>query len=400
MSSLSSRVLEILRTAVSEQNGPVGLVYAAINKHGEIIVEEAAGHRALGSEELMTTDSIFAYFSVTKVITAIASWSRENLPSTNRSKLTCCRPEIAQAQVIQEDLTLLPATTKITLRMLLTHTAGFAYTWQNERKWKYRQLHPFPDETEATMEALLEPLLSFEPGTGWQYGPSIDWAGEVVSRVSGQTLGNYFHDHIFAPLGLEAQDIAIVVSPTVRERVVGIQQRLPDGTMTPRASLKHDRMSDATKFHSGGGGIFGTARTFLSVIVVLLRGGVGANSVRILREETVKEMLADHVACKLPGALEKPMFTAKPEIAYPFPKPQGKPPRLGHGLSFQIQLDGVPATGRSEGSINWGGLANLYWQADPKNGVASVLMCQHTPFADPQVLKPLVAVEKTLCGCL
>lgn len=217
-----------------------------------------------------------------------------------------------------------------------------------------------------------------------------------MSRVSGQPLGDYCRDHIFAPLGLSAEDITFVVPPSMRERVVAIHQRLPDGTMAPRASVKHDRMSDTSKFHSGGGGIFGTARAFLRIIVVLLRGGLGANGVRILKDETVADMLEDHVACKLPGALDKPSFIAKPEVAYPFAKPHGKPPRIGHGLSFQIQFDGVPATGRSEGSVNWGGLANLYWQADPRNGAASVLMCQHTPFADPTVLKPLMAAEKAL----
>jgi len=78
--------------------------------------------------------------------------------------------------------------------------------------------------------ALRAPL-AFDPGTRWEYGIGIDWAGQMVERVSGMTLGEYFAEHVTGPLGMHAT--AYVHSPSMLERAAAIHARLPDGSLTP-----------------------------------------------------------------------------------------------------------------------------------------------------------------------
>ena len=77
-----------------------------------------------------------------------------------------------------------PATKPVTLHHLLTHTSGFAYDTWDESMLKYNTLHGGPA---AGTVAPLTPLI-FEPGTRWQYGTSMDWAGRLVEAVSGLRL--------------------------------------------------------------------------------------------------------------------------------------------------------------------------------------------------------------------
>ncbi|KZV86483.1 beta-lactamase/transpeptidase-like protein [Exidia glandulosa HHB12029] len=198
--SLQEKVSRILNDGVA--NSPfAGAVYSAVDRDGHIIVEEAAGLRALGCEDKMTMHTIFPIFSTTKTITCIAWSNAGSSPSTRRSKKIV--PEFAQIRVLQGDGTLKPAQNKITLRMLLAHTLGHAYgpTNDNLRKHLHIQGSIVPEFSGKRKDLLDAPLI-YEPGTSWEYGVGLDWAGEVISRVSGLTLGQYFEENIYQPLGV------------------------------------------------------------------------------------------------------------------------------------------------------------------------------------------------------
>jgi len=391
--SLKAQVKGILDATTGEVNGPVGIVFGAVDKHGKLLVAEASGKTALNGDDPMTVDSYFPLFSTTKNLVGIAAMQ---LVEQGKLKLDepidTILPELTAPQILTDDLTLRPATKKITLRMLLSHTAGFGYTFFNHKlaKWFEKQ-NTGIDEFSGTIEGFGSPLL-FEPGEGWEYGINLDWAGEAVARVSGKTLGEYCAEHIFKPLGLK--DISFDVSPQNRSRLVAMHQRHADGTITQRDHLPFVHKST---FDSGGAGAFGTLHDYLQILVALLNGGTGANGAQILKPETVKEMFIDQIGY-LPG---RPMDVTIPSArdGYTYDVVGDPSIRKGWGLTFQLNLDPLP-TGRSANSANWAGLANLYYSVDPTKGIATMVMSQSLPFFDMKVILPWLTAEKIVYDSL
>jgi len=94
-----------------------------------------------------------------------------------------------------------PVKRSVTLRQLLTHTAGYTYDIWNENTGRYEKEANLPGLITCKDDALKTPL-AFDPGERWEYGINIDFAGKMVEKVSGQRLEGYFRDHIFGPLGM------------------------------------------------------------------------------------------------------------------------------------------------------------------------------------------------------
>ncbi|EJD37012.1 beta-lactamase/transpeptidase-like protein [Auricularia subglabra TFB-10046 SS5] len=413
--TLAADIKTILEKAVTAPNGPAGLVYGAVDAKGNFLVCEAAGKRVLGKDEPMTTDSFFPLFSTTKLLATIGA-----LQLVEQGKLSLDEPihtvlpEILKVNYLKPDGTLVePAprawTEKITLRILLSHTSGFGYGFFNsslEKLWRQRG---GPDELNGTREGTLDTPLTFEPGTRWQYGVGIDWAGEAIARVSGLGLGEYLKQNVFAPLGV-ADEITFRLTPAQAAKLVGHHQRGPDGVLRP---AEHLGLVHNATFESAGAGALGTAGGYLTVLSALLNGGVGANGARILKEETVKSMFVNQVPDGVPG-LGETIVPARPELTNPVPTPPGM--RKGWGLSFELNLvnslllfvtgflfhfaqDPLP-TGRSANSGLWAGLANLYYTVDPTKGVATMILSQSFPFFDPAVLAPLLDAEQVIYASL
>ena len=154
----------------------------------------------------------------------------------------------------------------ITLRHLMTHTAGFAYEIWRPAIASIRRATDTPGITTCTNAALTTPLL-FDPGDRWEYGISIDWVGKMVETTSGQKLDRYFQDNIFGPLGMT--DTAFKLSPAQRGRLASVHQRDDKGALTPiEFALPED-----PEFLMGGGGLYGTARDYLAFTQMILQGG-------------------------------------------------------------------------------------------------------------------------------
>lgn len=127
--------------------------------------------------------------------------------------LSSLAPELAAKQVITgfsedgETPLLEPQVRPITLEMLLTHSSGIAYDFLDPRIDRWRQKSAprsqHRDENgKMSVEEMFGHPLSFQPGAGWMYGPSVDWAGRIVERMTGKTLGERMHERIFGPLGI------------------------------------------------------------------------------------------------------------------------------------------------------------------------------------------------------
>lgn len=391
MMSLASSVKQILDAAVSGPNGPAGLVFGAVDRNGKFLVAEASGRLGLDKDEPMTTESYFPLYSVTKSIVGIAA-----MQLVEQGKLALDEPAeqylpaISELQVVDDDGVLRAPKRKITLRMLLTHTAGLGYTFFNHRLRKFWESRGGPDEFNGTREGLLDFPLVNEPGEIWGYSTGLDWTGEIIAQVSGLTLSEYCSKNIFTPLGIN--DMGFAVPSELRPRLVSLHRRKENGTVEV---IDHLPFIHGASVDSGGAGSFGTLRSFLTMLAAVINGGVGPNGARILNSDTVQEMFKNQVS-GFPG-LTVALSSSRKELTSDFIIPKGM--QLGWGITWMLNLDPLP-TGRSALSAHWAGLPNLYYTADPTKGVALILMCQQIPFGDPAVLTTFLSLEGAVYASL
>jgi methyl acetate hydrolase len=372
----------ILRKVVKSHPRVPGVVAMASDRAGNGF-GGAAGVRRLGEDAPMTTDSIFALFSLTKAITATAALQ---LVEQGRLDLDApakrYAPEIATLQVLEgfDDtgaLMLRPPKREITTRMLLLHTAGFGYPfWNTICKRLAEQGEPIPRG--GMKRALMTPLL-FDPGERWEYGRGLDWCGLVIEGIVGERLDAVFKQHIFEPLGMN--DTGFLLSDSMSARRAAMHQREADGALTPLDS----EAPAEPEVYMGGGALFGTVGDYMRFLRMWLNDGVG-ECARVLKPETV-EMAARNGLGEMkikPLPSVEPLLTNEAEF---FPG-QSK----SWSLAFMVNDEEAP-TGRPAGSLGWSGLGNLYYWLDRKNGVAGVWATQIFPFMDPTSLGGFLAFE-------
>ena len=226
----------------------------------------------------------------------------------------------------------------------------------------------------------------FDPGDRWEYGISVDWIGKMVETVSGQKLDRYFQDNIFGPLGIK--DTSFKVSASQRARLASVHQRDDKGALAPIEF----GLPEEPEFLMGGGGLYGTARDYLTFTQMILQGGT-LNGVQVLRRETVDLMSQNHIA-----QLDVPtMKTAAPGLSNDVDLFPGM--RKGWGLSFLINTQDAP-TGRSAGSLAWAGLANTYFWIDRTKRVSGVFLSQVLPFYDTTAIDLFAKFETEIYKAL
>ena len=356
--------------AVESKTMP-GIVAAAVTDKGTLY-EGAFGTREMGKSTPMTLDTIVWIASMTKAITGTAAMQLvEKGKLSLDSPADAVVPELAKAKVLEGwdgDRPKLRAPKRpITLKQLLTHTAGYSYEIWRPDIARYQQVTNTPGITTCTNAALTTPLL-FDPGDRWDYGINIDWAGKMVEASSGQKLDTYFQQNIFGPLGMK--DTGFKLSAAQKARVSAVHQRDDKGTLAP----VEFGLPENPEFLMGGGGLYGTAGDYLAFAQMIMNGGTHKGA-QVLRRETVDQMSQSQI-----GAIEIPVLkTAIPPLSNDvalFPG-IGK----GWGLSFLINTQPVPG-GRSAGSLAWAGLANTYFWIDRAKKVCGVFLSQLLPFYD------------------
>jgi methyl acetate hydrolase len=374
--SMKERIDSILGRAA--QTGEIPGVVAMVTNREGTLYEGAFGRRVLDQAAAMTPDTVGWIASMTKAVTGAGAMQ---LVEQGRLDLDAPAlrivPEIANAQVLTGfDATGQPQTRPpkrpITLRHLLTHTAGFSYEIWNPDIQKYQAAKGLPGVTTCENAALRTPLL-FDPGERWDYGINIDWAGKMVEAVSGMKLGAYLTRHLFEPLGMDST--AFKITPAMRERLAKIHQRGEGGKLTPLMELE---IPQEPEFEMGGGGLYSSAGDYLKFVRMILNDGAG-NGNRVLRPETVDLMARNNMGENRVGLLR----TAIPPLSNDAEFFPGLP--KAWGLSFQINTQRAP-TGRPAGGLMWAGLANSYYWIDRASGVGGVYLTQILPFADARSL--------------
>lgn len=365
----------LLRRAAESGDVP-GVVAMVANRNG-MVYEGAFGKRVLGQNALMTVDTVGWIASMTKALTAAGAMQLVEQGKLDlESPASKWVPEIADSQVLEGfDASGQPRTRPpkrpITLRHLLTHTAGYAYEIWSTDIIKYQQAKGIPGITSCENAALKTPLL-FDPGERWFYGINIDWAGKMVEAVSGKKLGAYLAEHLFGPLGMSST--AFKITPAMRARLAKIHQRDDKGAL---AAVDLE-IPQEPQFEMGGGGLYGTAGDYLKFVQMILSRGK-ANGKHLLKPETVDQMTRNNMG-DTPVTMLK---TAMPPLSNDAEFFPGVP--KSWGLSFQINEAPAP-TGRPAGGLMWAGLANSYFWIDLRNGIGGVYLTQILPFADKKSL--------------
>jgi methyl acetate hydrolase len=381
----------ILERIVTSSPRVPGVVAMATDRHRNIY-EGAAGKRRLDRDSDMTTDSVFAIFSTTKAITgtAVLQLVEEgkldlDAPAKNYA------PEIGKLQVLEGfdadgNPKLRPPKRDVTTRMLLLHTAGFAYDFFNETYNRLAQERGQPSVITASKAALTTPLL-FDPGDDWEYGSNIDWAGQVVEGIAGKRLGEVMQEQIFEPLDMTST--AFVPTPTMRARRAGMHQREADGSLTAMTDFELPRDPEV---HMGGHGLYSTVQDYCKFIRMWLNDGTGPKR-RVLKKETVlaaeKNGLGDKKIKGLPGVI--PSLSNYAEFFPGMSK--------SWALTFMINEEDAP-TGRPAGSLAWAGLPNLFYWIDRRNGIGGFWATQVFPFADPTSVAGYLAFETAVYDSL
>jgi CubicO group peptidase (beta-lactamase class C family) len=377
----STAVDEALRSGIARRRIPA--VVGMVSSENKTLYAGAFGKRD-ASGVPVRVDSIFAIASMTKAVTTVAALQLVEQGKVDLAEPIAGRlPQLANLEVLEGfdaagKPSLRPARTPVTLRHLLTHTSGLCYDTWDGNMFRCTSANP------ATDPAKPGPLM-FEPGTRWQYGQGVDWAGRLVEAISGTTLENYFQEKIFRPLGME--DTSYILPASKFERMVSRYHR-QDGS-----DLKQDerKLPTPPTTFNGGGGLYSTAADYVRFMQLILNHGTGSNNVRILQPKTVESMMTNQIGHLTAGKMKsfKPNTSADVDI------------QPGHtekwGLGFLINTTPY-AGGRSAGSLAWAGLYNTFYWIDPKRRRCAVILMQYLPFVDKEAVGLLDDFERVVYG--
>ena len=353
----------------------------------------SAGTIAFDSEAKAGPKSLYRVYSMTKPITGLAVMKLIEEGKLGLDQpLGDIVPEMKSLQVLTDPKTMAVEPAKpITIRHLLTHTAGLSYSiMRNPVSALYikngvvpggrgREKEPGADLAPArTLEDLVTRLgklpLAFQPGARWDYSVAFDVLGLVIQRVSKQPFSDYLHDKFFKPLKMNDTDF--VVDHQKADRLVSVYA-VKDGKPVVVEDRKGSPFLRDRDLPSGGGGLISTAHDYIRWTTMLTNEGV-LDGVRVVKAETVRKAASN----LLPeGAVFGGAF--------------GTGGAFGAGVSIvTTQKPGM----EPPGSYGWFGIAGTQEWVDPVNKVSVVLMLQLNPTTYPVRGEIRTAAYKDFAG--
>ncbi|ADM10126.1 Beta-lactamase [Parvularcula bermudensis HTCC2503] len=348
-----------------------------IARHGEIAHFSAQGHQAMtdGSPPI-DQRTIYRIYSMTKPVTSVAVMM---LAEEGRlhlgDPLFKYLPAFKKMTVWDEQGDHQPAKRPITLRDLMTHQAGFTYSFLMQHRldalYRERDLDPIagPLDLETFCDRLAELPLLFSPGERWNYSVATDVLGRVVEVVSGQSLPSFFSERIFGPLGMV--DTGFHVADSELSRLSALYQRDPvtkDISLYDGGGAASATAAKAPSLPSGGGGLYSTMADYYRFCRFLLgKGSLGG--IRLLSPKTMDFMSLNH----LPGGKTMGQMGDK---TFSEARMEGS----GFGLGFAVVTDmAAQQQPSSLGTFSWGGLASTYFWIDPTEELIGLMMTQLIP---------------------
>ena len=349
-------------------------IVALVMQDGKVVYEKAFGWADKEAGRKMTTDTIFRIASQTKALTstavmqlveegslALSTRAGTLIPSFARTSVAVANERGVVSQVA--------ARRPITIRDLLTHTAGISYGTEPSvaKMYEAKGLGPAAgagwytaDKNEGvcdTMDRLGTLPFVSQPGESWVYGYNTDVLGCIVEKVSGVPLDAYIRDHITTPLGMK--DTQFFLPAAQKERFAAVYSSGEDGkyVRAPEGGRGQGAYIDGPRRNfAGGAGLLSTARDYARFLEAMRRGG-SLDGARLLSPLAVKLMSTNQI-----GELHSTTG-------------------LGWGLGFET-VDRFGANGMSgEGAFGWGGAYGSLYRVDPEAHLVMTLMIQLIPNA-------------------
>lgn len=382
-------------------DGKVAGASVSIRRGGHLAHTAVAGFADIARQVPMAPDTLVRIKSMTKPLTSVAALmlyeeGRFQLDDPVARFLPCFAGQKVAVGGRQDRIETVPAVRDITIRDLLTHTAGLTYGFIGETAVDamyrahgidfqldspLREGPPTGTLGDMVARAAAMPLLA-QPGTRWNYSIASDVVGHLVAVVSGQELPDFMSRRIFQPLGMD--DTAFTV-PQAKLGRLAAHYAPGQGGLQLIDDPPTSRFGSVPTLHSGGGGLVSTARDYLRFCQMLLNAGV-LDGERLLGRKTVDLMCCNHLAGDIASAGTPFRGAASTGV--------------GFGLGVSVMLDPVRAQILgSVGEFGWIGSASTAFWVDPTEDMAVVFLTQLTPdWSHPLRRELRVLVYQALTG--
>ena len=357
-------------------------------RHGKIAYFDAFGYRDTESKDNMEIDDIFRIASQTKAMISVGIMILQEkgqlLISDPVGKYIPKYNSTTVAVKTEDGYKVVPANRQITIRDLLTHTAGVGWGFgPGGDQWKKADIIGWyfahrKTSIQSTVNQISSLPMDAQPGERFVYGLSTDILGALIEVVSGQPLDKFLQKEIFNPL--EMTDTHFYLPVNKHHRLSTVYSSTENGiALSPNPGKRIGAgmigqghyINGPRKSFSGGAGLLSTAEDYATFLQMMLNGGT-FNKQRILSRKSVELMTVDHL-----GSIE-------------FPWTNG----VGFGLGFSIVKDlGKRGTLGSEGEFGWGGAYHSTYWVDPKEDLVVVYFTQLIPannIDDQQKLRSLI----------
>ncbi|MDP2213561.1 serine hydrolase [Phenylobacterium sp.] len=355
-------------------DGRVAGISTLLARHGKVVAFNTHGQANLADQRPMQKDAIFRIYSMTKPVTGVAMmilfeegrWRLDDPVSRyvpELANLMVMTGEDAQGRPILE-----PVAREPTMRELMSHTAGFGYGLSDERAvdrmFREKSVLGSSSLQEMVEKTATIPLL-FQPGSDWSYSIAVDIQGHIVEKLSGQTLGAFMAERIFAPLKMP--DTGFHVPAASAHRLAAVYVGAPEGgPLFEARELAGAPAQDFTvppALESGGGGLVSTVSDYARFAQMIANGGQ-LDGVRILSPATVELMGTDMIPADA-------LVSSNGSVGTRFND------AVGFGLDFAVVKDPRKAGSlEGQGTMSWGGAAGTWFWVDPTNDVVFVGMIQ------------------------
>lgn len=358
-----------------------------VARHGKVVDLHLYGTRNMETGAAMTRDTIFRDYSMSKPITGVAMMilyeEGKWLPSDPLSKYI---PEFAHLKVLSGldasgKMILVDPDHTPTIGELMSHTAGFSYDWSAVPAIgaMYREKQVLQSKTlQEMIDKLATIPLNYQPGKGWRYSVSMDIEGYLVEKLSGQSLPDFMHDHIFAPLGMK--DAGFYVPADKRKRFAtnytwnAAQQKI---LANPTENGIPTDYTGQPTMPSGGGGLVSTLEDYYRFALMLSKGGA-LGGARILAPSSVKLMSSNHLSESIINGTNGQWGIGLSQMR----------PGFGYGYNVAVIYDPPTANlNDGEGTFFWDGAAGTWFWVDPTKDVVFVGMIQRMSCPDNHPLE-------------
>lgn len=338
------------------------VVAIAINNNNQQITYSHG--KAISTEnDPVTPQHIFRIASMTKLITSIAAMQLVEKGKIGLDNdLSNLLPEMARIPILSNGQ-LRQSKNPITLRHLLTHTAGFGYVGTDEELAKYSEIN----KTSVDLPR------RFESGTQFLYGNSTYYVGKLVEKISKMNLETYFRKNITGPLGMNRTWFNLPDS--LKSYIVTLGTRGPDGKQPLVELPNHLPMRVVTDF-KGDGGLYSSPEDYTLLLKCLLNYGT-LNKLQILKKSTILEMNKNQIGNI---SMENAGAFSDPATCCDFKGLTSATTKWG--LAWLIDNEDK-SYGRKAGTVLWGGSMNTFFYLDFKSGIAASIYTQHRPFNHP-----------------